>query len=420
MLETMRRSTLETIGLGPTLDFFRQGRFPVNPEELVGKVFGPAGSRGAMVVSGAGGIVGAGKVMQFGARLEPFGVPVVALDFPGAADGIGGQYPGLVRSFGPERADRIMANVIRLSYDGVHLPRALQGYGPRILLEAVPENLEIKRAHYRIFREAFPEIEIRSVTSGFPASKLGVGIAHPAFPHESNKVFEIVEAEPSDFTRLLWALGLMPIPVGDHWSFVLDVLFCGLTLAGTGFHEVSNMPYWKIDKYVRRLLGPNPFRAHDAIGAKGATFLTWSCLHHLAEHYGPLFRPGPELEAKVHDGLNWYPPDHFRPVVDWGMDKGEEEEFRVRILGPIIQMAALMLHENRALPTHMNRIGELCAQFRRGILAVIRELGPDEAIRLVESFHSLEPEAALSPWHAEVFKAMDSQEWNQLYVNAEH
>ena len=24
-------------------------------------------------------------------------------------------------------------------------------------------------------------------------------------------------------------------------------------------------------------------RAHDAIGAKGANFLTWSCLHHLSK-----------------------------------------------------------------------------------------------------------------------------------------
>ena len=46
----------------------------------------------------------------------------------------------------------------------------------------------MKRAHYAMFREAFPGIEIRSVTSGFPAHELGVPIAHPAFPHEINKI----------------------------------------------------------------------------------------------------------------------------------------------------------------------------------------------------------------------------------------
>ncbi len=136
--------------------------------------------------------------MQLGSRLEPFGVPIVALDFPGVPDGIGAQYPGLVRAFGADRAAAIMGNVIRLAYDGSHLPSQLDALSPRFLLEAVPEDLEIKRAHYEVFRAAFPEIEIRSVTSGFPQSELGVGVAHPAFPHEINKIFEIVEPEPSD------------------------------------------------------------------------------------------------------------------------------------------------------------------------------------------------------------------------------
>ena len=134
-------------------------------------------------------------------------------------------------------------------------------------MEAIPEILDIKKSHYEMFKAEFPDIEIRSVTSGFPYSELGVGIAHPAFPHEINKIWEIVEPETSQITHLFWALGMIPMPVTDNWSFVLDVLFCGLTLAGTRFHEATNMPYWKTDKFVRKMIGPNPFRAHDAIGA---------------------------------------------------------------------------------------------------------------------------------------------------------
>jgi hypothetical protein len=284
MTTAMRPSTLETLGLGSVFDLFRKG-VPVNVEDLVDRVFGAAPQRGSFVVSGANGIVGAGKIMQLGSRLQGFGVPVVALDFPGVPDGIGAKYPGLVGAFGADRAAAIMGNVVRLAYDGQHLPAQLEALDPRFLLEAVPEDLEIKRAHYDVFRAAFPEIEIRSVTSGFPQSALGVGVAHPAFPHEINKIFEIVEPQPSAITQLLWSLGLIPLTVGDQWSFVLDVLFCGLTLAATRYHEATNMPFWKIDKFVRRMLGPNPFRAHDAIGARGANFLTWSCLHHLEQHY---------------------------------------------------------------------------------------------------------------------------------------
>jgi len=372
------------------------------------------------VISGANGIVGAGKTMQLGARLEPFGVPVVALDFPGVAHGIGKQYRGLQRAFGRRRAAAVMANVIELSYDGANLPPHLAALKPRFLLEAVPEVLEIKKAHYDVFRQAFPGIEIRSVTSGFPQAELGVGIAHPAFPHQINKVFEIVEPAPSAVTQLLWALGLLPVPVGDHWSFVLDVLFCGLTLAALRYHDATNMPYWKLDKYVRRLLGPNPFRAHDAIGAKGANFLTWSCLHHLDLHYGKLFRTTATLEERKDSGESWYPPNHFRPLVNWRLDADGEEELSTWILGPLFQMTALMVHEERSHLALMNAIGELCAQLTRGTPALLRSTGAEAAVRIVERYHQLHPGAAASPWRPEALARMDSPEWQQLYVNAEH
>ena len=131
------------------------------------------------------------------------------------------------------------------------------------------------------------------------------------------------------------ALGLVPVPVSDDWSFVLDVLFCGITLAGLRCHRATNMPFWKIDKYVRKYVGPNPFRAHDVIGADGANFLTWSCLHHLSKKYGDLFTPTPELDERQETGQNWYPLNHFRPVVDWPMD--DEAEFNAWIQGAVFQ-----------------------------------------------------------------------------------
>jgi len=420
MTKSIRQSTLQTLELGSVLDIFRNGKLPVDTADMVERVFGAPDNRGSLVISGANGIVGAGKLMQLTSRLEPFGVKSVALSRPRTADGIGPYYPGLVEAFGKERADRIMGNIIRIRYDGNNIPEDLKKWQPRFLLEAIPEILEIKKAHYKIFREAFPKIEIRSVTSGFPSSELGVGVMHPAFPHETNKVWEIVEEKPSAVTQLLWAMGLVPVPVSDDWSFILDVLFCGLTLAGLRYHRASNMPFWKIDKFIRKFLGPNPFRAHDVIGAKGADFLTWTCLHHLAEKYGPLFRPTPELDERQETGQNWYPPNHFRPVVNWCMNDDEEDEFLCWIQGALFQMTSLMLHERRGHLSHINAIGELCAQFRLGILAMIRSVGAEAAIKRVEAYHKLYPEAAGNCWYAEVFEQIGGPEWQQLYVNAEH
>ncbi|MBM4063200.1 MAG: hypothetical protein FJ265_19200, partial [Planctomycetes bacterium] len=420
MVQSMRTATLETLGLGTVLDIFQKGRLPVRAEDLVDQVFGAGEQRGSLVISGANGIVGAGKAMQLGSRLLPYGVRLVGLDFPGAPDGIGKQYPGLVRAFGEGRAAEIMTDVVRLHYDGKKLPAELKQFRPRFLLEAIPELLEVKRAHYALFRQAFPGIEIRSVTSGFPSKELGVGVAHPAFPHEINKLWETVEPKPSPITQLLWALGLIPVPVSDDWSFVLDVLFCGITNAALKYHHARNTPYWKLDKFVRRLVGPNPFRAHDAIGAAGANFLTWSCLHHLSGRYGAVFAPAPELVEHKETGDGWYPPNHFRPLVDWSLDAAGEQDFRAWILGPLFQMASLLLHEKRAHLSLLNAIGELCAQFRPGILAAIRNLGAEQAIEIVEQYHQRDRQAGGSCWFPDTFAAIGQPSWQQLYVNAEH
>lgn len=420
MINQMRSSTLQTLGLGSVIEIFQNGKLPVSADELVDQIFGKEGNRGALVITGANGIVGAGKTMQLGSRLEPFGIPIIALDFPGVPDGIAKQYPGLVRAFGKGNANKVMGNIIKYSYDGKTLPKGLAAHNPKFLLEAIPEILEIKKEHYNTFRENFPDIDIWSVTSGFPRHQLGVGIAHPAFPHEVNKIWEIVEPEPSASSKLLWALGLIPLQVSDNWAFVLDVFFCGLTLAGSRFNEATNMPFWKTDKYIRKYFGPNPFRAHDAIGAAGANFLTWSCLHHLSQHYGELFTPSQVLTEKKDSGSNWYPLDHFRPMVDWSMSDEELAEFNAWILGPLFQMTSLMVQENRSHLSQMNLIGELCAQFTKGMLAVTRGMGAETVRKIVADYHKLQPEAAKKAWHPEVFDRIDSPEWQQLYVNAEH
>lgn len=414
-MPSMRTSTLQDLSLGSVLDIFTRGAVPLSAEAAVDQVFGP--DRGCLVVSGASGIVGAGKAAQLGSRLEPYGVPLATLDLPGAPNGMAKQAPGLLRAFGEERAGRILAGLTQFTYDGKSLPKALDGLKPKVLLEAIPEILSVKQAHYALFRERFPGIDIHSVTSGFPSARLGVSIAHPAFPHEVNKVFEVVGSD-SKFSHLLWALGLIPMRVSDHWSFVLDVLFCGLTNAATRYQRFTNTPAWKVDKLTRRLLGPNPLRAHDTIGAKGANFLTWSCLHHLSEAYGPLFAPCVDLVGRKDSGLDWYPKSHLRPLVAW--PSPDEEAFRAWMLGPLVQMTTLLLKEERSHLSQINAIGELCAQFRSGILALIRRMGPDEAIRLVQAYHRLHPGAATSPWHPEVFGRLEGADWQQLYVNAEH
>lgn len=414
MATALRQDTLETIGLGTVLDIFKNGQLPADAEVLTKKIFGVDGS---LVVSGAEGTVGAGKIAQLGSRLEPFGIPIVALDMGYGRGSLHDQYRGLVGSFGNKTADRIFTNVARMFYDGTKLPSPLLEMHPRVLIEAIPEILKVKKDHYALFRKAFPDIQIFSVTSGFPSSETGVGTSHPSFPHHINKMWEMVEEEPSDWTRLLWALGLIPVRVADNWSFVLDVIFCGMMLASLRFHEASRMPFPAIDKLVRELLGPIPFRAHDAIG--GANFLTHSCLAHLDKTYdGEVFKPAATLVDRIDGRRTWYPDE--RPMINWRLRDIEEKEFRTWMLGALFQMTSLMLKEKRADLSTMNAIGELCAELRKGVLVMARNYGADEVIRLVEEYHKLHPAAAKGTWYPDEFRHMESPAWQQIYVNALH
>ena len=77
------------------------------PHGLVDQVFGPAGDRGSLVISGANGIVGAGKTMQLGSRLQPYGVRIVGARLPRARPtGSAAQYAGpACAAFGREGAE---------------------------------------------------------------------------------------------------------------------------------------------------------------------------------------------------------------------------------------------------------------------------------------------------------------------------
>lgn len=51
---------------------------------------------------------------------------------------------------------------------------------------------------------------------------------------------------------------------------------------------------------------------------------------------------------------------------------------------------------------------------------MVRAAGTDGVIQTVEAYHKVFPAAKDGTWHPEAFAAMDTPEWGQLYVNAEH
>ncbi|RME86352.1 MAG: enoyl-CoA hydratase/isomerase family protein, partial [Planctomycetota bacterium] len=129
------------------------------------------------------------------------------------------------------------------------------------------------------------------------------------------------------------------------------------------------------------------------------------------------FTPTENLINGKEYGQNWYPPNHFRPLVNWELP--DEELFETYLLGPMVQMTALMMHEKRAHLAIMNAIGELCAQFSRGIVAEIRQMGVEKAIATVEKYHKELPGTEQN-WYPQALEKIQSPEGQALYVNGAH
>ena len=298
-------------------------------------------------------------------------------------------------------------------------------FSPRFLLEAIPEILDDQEGALRDVPRGVPRHRDPLGHLGLPAAReLGVGIAHPAFPHEINKIWEIVEpTSRRPFTQLLWALGLIPMPVSDHWSFVLDVLFCGLTLAALRYHDAQQHAVLE-DRQVRAQARrpepvPRPRRhrrrgrelPHLVVPAPPRRAATASCS-----------RPTPELDERKESGQDWYPPNHFRPLVDWTLGRRRSE--RVRSLDP---RAALpddepdAPREARAPGAHERDRRAVRPVPQRHPGADPRAAAPDAAR---EHGRGVPPRCTRrrrrAPGTRRRSTRMDTPEWQQLYVNAEH
>ena len=74
-VRSLRRPTLDTLGLGSVLEIFRAGRLPISAEQAVEAVFGPAGDRGALVISFRDGLIGhERRIYDFTGMLIQLGV----------------------------------------------------------------------------------------------------------------------------------------------------------------------------------------------------------------------------------------------------------------------------------------------------------------------------------------------------------
>ncbi len=385
-------------------------------------VFGPPGKRRALVVAGACGNVGYGKLGQFARLLARHGVPVVGLDVLDAVHEVPAKLRAeLGKKFPPAEVESI-AGAIRTVKGGVEDVPGEIGF----LFEAVPERLSIKQPLYRALRARHPEALLFSATSGFTTKQLfgGLpgadrsGVLHPFFPHLTNKIFEfptdgLTGPETREKARaLLEALGLMRLDVRDVASFAADRIFCMLMLEAVRIHLETGLDPAAVDAIVRRAVGASPFLVHNSI--RGANGLTVHCIDLLTEeHRSTLFDVPAEFRRLAGDPSLAWPYDRAKS----SFREAEYQAARERILGNVLCVSAYIHAHGIATSRDLNFLAEEALRWRLGPPGLIREVGLSEARRIAAGYLSLRKvtEAAVVAPLAGLEKAAAGD----LYVTAE-
>lgn len=386
-----------------------------------------AGSGGvaALVVAGACGNVGFGKLGQFARLLTPHGIPVVALDPSPAVLSIGDK---LREAFG-DRFDKATVDAI---VDGVvvvqggidDLPADLRvGF----VFEAIPERLGLKHDFYRKVRARDPGAFIFSATSGFPSTMLfsdlpgaeRCGVMHPFFPHLTNKLWEVPTtgavtgvAEQKTVRRFLGELGMTVIPVKDVAAFAADRIFCGMMLEAVRIHVDMGLSPAQVDDVCKRTLGTSPFFVHNLI--PGANYLSAHCM---------------ELMAGEVDSTLFAIPDAWRPYIDdpqrkWPYERGQacppekRKEASDRMVGMLLALTAGMIAGDVAPLGALNYLCENALAFRTGTPALAAQMGLAKAEETLAAFlrdqaitraDEVAPVSALRP---------DAAPWREIYVSS--
>ncbi|MEE9383428.1 MAG: enoyl-CoA hydratase-related protein [Nannocystaceae bacterium] len=364
-------------------------------DSSVSAIFRPQGSSAtrALVVAGACGNVGFGKLGQFARILQPYGVPIVALD---PSPRVLQVKERLREAFGGRFSDAKVAGIldgIQLVQGGVDdIPVALRvGF----VFEAIPERLDLKRTFYRAVRARDPQAYIFSATSGITSRALfsdipgaeRSGVMHPFFPHLTNKLWEVPvrDAVTSSQTqellrRFLAHFGMTQIGVADAPAFAADRVFCGMMLEAVRIHVEMGLRPAQVDDACKQILGTSPFFVHNMI--PGANYLSAHCMKLLKE----------EVDSTLYDIPEAWQPYVDDPLKKFPYERGEKcppdqlEEVKNRLLGMLFCLTAYMLKHNIAGHDTLNYLCENALGFRMGTPALVSQVGFEAAQEVARSF----------------------------------
>ena len=305
--------------------------------------------------------------------------------------------------------------------------------GCELLIEAAPEDLELKRELFRaVAAVCGPEAVLASNTSSLRISEIAVGVPHPERvlgmhffnPPALMKLVEVVAGELSSehalalSTEVGQAMGRTPIRAKDSPGFVANRLARPFSLESLRMLEDGVAGVATIDRVVRLGGGfrMGPFELLDLIGLDVNLTIARSFFAQGGEP--ERWRPSPIQERLVAEGkLGRKSGQGYYSYDEVGVREPDPElrisaptldpddlteidpagpEILPRLFAQIANEAAFALEEEIASPEDMDTAMELGFNWPAGPIALTELIGAPRAVELLEALER-ERGAAYAP-----------------------
>jgi 3-hydroxybutyryl-CoA dehydrogenase len=296
--------------------------------------------------------------------------------------------------------------------------------GAGLVLEAVPEDLELKRELFRrLDAAAPPEVILATNTSSLSIAAIAGATAHPARVvgmHFFNPVplMALVEVVAGPLTergvaestaRLAERLGKTPVLAADTPGFIVNRVarpfyLEALRIVGEGAAGVET-----VDAAMRGIgFRMGPFELVDAIGLDVNFAVSRSVYEQF--FFEPRYRPHPiqralveagRLGRKTGGGYYDYAPDGSRgsawPAVTRRPDGPQpaqlgEEQIAARILATIVNEAASAVADGVATPAAIDTAMRLGTNYPSGPLEWGERIGLAHVVHTLDALHALVPD----------------------------
>lgn len=345
----------------------------------------PQGTAKAIAVLGATGHVGFGKLCQIAEKLAraDLDIPLWAIDpSPKAKDLAARVETRLSKTLDPEVVRHAGQTLSVIQGTPKDLPPDADiGW----VLEAIPENLALKRSAYaELFATLNNPPIISSTTSAYTSRTLFEGLAypehgsvlHPFFPHHKNPLWELASkgAVTADtklcaLRELMMAFNFDLVEVADVPAFAADRVFCGLMLEAVRTADDLGASPQLIDRVYQQNLGCTPFLVHNMI--PGANGLSIHCMQLCQqEHDSTLFAIPPSWKPfSLEPNKKW--PDQAQA----GDDAIESEQIEARMIGMLASICSYLLHHKIVSSENLDKLCTRALAFRIGPCALFTQLG---------------------------------------------